>query len=76
MLKITINNLLDKNIGMEKIKSKMTAKYFGCPKCRQIWAYSGYPNDPQLSLVECLHCGYVGVGAEFKRHTKPMELKK
>lgn len=45
-------------------------KYLSCPKCKQVWKYEDYPSDPQLSLVECLHCGYVGVGASFPRMGK------
>ena len=41
--------------------------YLGCPKCRQVWKWDGYPNDPQLSSIQCLHCGHVGVGASFPR---------
>jgi len=44
--------------------------YLSCPKCKQIWKYESYPSDPQLSLVECLHCGHVGVGASFPRQKK------
>ena len=41
--------------------------FLSCPECKQIWKYEGYPSNPQLSLVECLRCGYVGVGASFPR---------
>ena len=44
--------------------------FLGCPNCKQVWLYEGFPSDPYLSLVECLRCGYVGVGAGFKRHKR------
>jgi len=38
-----------------------------CPKCGDISYYGGYPQDPQMSTVLCLRCGYAGAGMAFKR---------
>ena len=36
-----------------------------CPRCHTESGYGGYPNDPVLSTVMCLHCGYGGAGGTF-----------
>jgi hypothetical protein len=49
----------------------MSELFLGCPKCKQIWKYDGYPSDPQL----CLRCGYIGMGCTFPRMNKEKLLK-
>lgn len=50
--------------------SKNTLLQLKCPQCKSISAYAGYPADPILSNVQCLTCGYIGVGGSFK-HIHP-----
>ena len=41
-----------------------------CPRCGKVAEYAGYPSDPVLSTVLCLHCRYAGSGATFE-HLHP-----
>jgi Zn ribbon nucleic-acid-binding protein len=53
----------------------MSELFLGCPKCKQIWKYDGYPSDPQVSSIQCLRCGYIGMGCTFPRMNKEKLLK-
>ena len=39
-----------------------------CPRCHTESGHGGYPSDPVLSTVMCLHCGYGGPGGGFTHH--------